>query len=253
MSAPCFSRGPDARLNYSTNGVRRMRHRQAGILRPCSRGSGSRTGSWRGTACGSSYARATPVSRRKSRADSQSASPSSGSDSKTFTTHGPSVDHRYIDHLSAGQDDEMWTRYSNNPTVLDDLRRAREAMLSPDEDDEPELGGERRANGRRWAWPNAWPPMISRRSWAATALGGPPGSWPRASRSASNACSAGPGAGGLACHWTDLPCRSAAGVRDTIVGDWRARTRVVKLACLFTQTSTPAESNNSSTPPPPYH
>jgi hypothetical protein len=33
------------------------------------------------------------------------------------------------------------TRYSNNPTMLDDLRRAREVVLSPGEDDEPELGG----------------------------------------------------------------------------------------------------------------
>jgi DNA-directed RNA polymerase specialized sigma24 family protein len=41
---------------------------------------------------------------------------------------------------------------SQSLTVLDDLGRARQAVLSPDEDDEPELGGERRASGsRRWA------------------------------------------------------------------------------------------------------
>lgn len=43
------------------------------------------------------------------------------------------------------------TRYSNNPTVLNDLRHARNVVLSRDEDDEPELGGQRRATGRRWA------------------------------------------------------------------------------------------------------
>lgn len=43
------------------------------------------------------------------------------------------------------------TRYSNNPTLLDDLRNARESVLDPVGEDEPELGGEHRANGRRWA------------------------------------------------------------------------------------------------------
>ena len=43
------------------------------------------------------------------------------------------------------------TRYSNNPTLLDDLRKAREPVLDPVGEDEPELGGEHRANGRRWA------------------------------------------------------------------------------------------------------
>jgi DNA-directed RNA polymerase specialized sigma24 family protein len=43
------------------------------------------------------------------------------------------------------------TRYSNNPTLLDDLRYAREVVLSQNEDDEPELGRQRRASGRRWA------------------------------------------------------------------------------------------------------
>jgi hypothetical protein len=43
------------------------------------------------------------------------------------------------------------TRYSNNPTLLNDLRHAREVVLSQDEDDEPELGGQRRVSGRRWA------------------------------------------------------------------------------------------------------
>jgi DNA-directed RNA polymerase specialized sigma24 family protein len=44
------------------------------------------------------------------------------------------------------------TRYSNNPTLLDDLKNARQTALAPDEDDEPELGGERRATGSRpWA------------------------------------------------------------------------------------------------------
>jgi DNA-directed RNA polymerase specialized sigma24 family protein len=46
---------------------------------------------------------------------------------------------------------EVMTRYSNNPTLLDDLKTARQAVLAPDENDEPELGGECRANGRRWA------------------------------------------------------------------------------------------------------
>jgi hypothetical protein len=46
------------------------------------------------------------------------------------------------------------TRYSNNPTLLDDLIHAREVVLSQDEDDEPELGGQRRAHGRRWAVAN---------------------------------------------------------------------------------------------------
>lgn len=40
---------------------------------------------------------------------------------------------------------EVITRYSNNPTVLDDLRFARQAAMAPSGDDEPELGGERRA------------------------------------------------------------------------------------------------------------
>jgi DNA-directed RNA polymerase specialized sigma24 family protein len=43
------------------------------------------------------------------------------------------------------------TRYSNNSTLLDDLRHAREVVLSRDEEDEPELGGQRRASGRPWA------------------------------------------------------------------------------------------------------
>lgn len=39
-----------------------------------------------------------------------------------------------------------------NPTVFDDLRRAHEAVRSLEEDDEPELGGGRRACGSRpWA------------------------------------------------------------------------------------------------------
>jgi hypothetical protein len=42
------------------------------------------------------------------------------------------------------------TRYSNNPTLLDDLKNARQIVLTQDEDDEPELGGQRRASGRRW-------------------------------------------------------------------------------------------------------
>lgn len=47
---------------------------------------------------------------------------------------------------------ELLTRYSNNSTLLDDLRYARQAAVSVDEDDEPQLGGERRAVGtRRWA------------------------------------------------------------------------------------------------------
>jgi DNA-directed RNA polymerase specialized sigma24 family protein len=43
------------------------------------------------------------------------------------------------------------TRYSNNPALPDDLGRVREAALSPDEDGEPEVGGQRRASGRWWA------------------------------------------------------------------------------------------------------
>jgi hypothetical protein len=46
---------------------------------------------------------------------------------------------------------EVMTRYSSNPTLLDDLRNAREEVLPPGKEDEAELGGERRANGRRWA------------------------------------------------------------------------------------------------------
>lgn len=46
---------------------------------------------------------------------------------------------------------ELIVRYSNNPPLLDDLRNAREAVPSQSEDDEPELGGRRQANGRRWA------------------------------------------------------------------------------------------------------
>lgn len=46
---------------------------------------------------------------------------------------------------------EVVTRYSNNPTLLDDLRNARETVLDPVGEDEPELGGEHRANGQRWA------------------------------------------------------------------------------------------------------
>jgi hypothetical protein len=45
---------------------------------------------------------------------------------------------------------ELLTRYSNNPTLLNDLKNARQIVLAQNEDDEPELGGERRANGRRW-------------------------------------------------------------------------------------------------------
>lgn len=40
---------------------------------------------------------------------------------------------------------ELLTRYSNNSTLLDDLRHARQAAVSVDIDDEPELGGDRRA------------------------------------------------------------------------------------------------------------
>lgn len=40
---------------------------------------------------------------------------------------------------------ELLTRYSNNSTLLDDLRHARQAAVSVDLDDEPELGGDRRA------------------------------------------------------------------------------------------------------------
>jgi len=37
---------------------------------------------------------------------------------------------------------EVMTRYSNNPTLLDDLRHAREVALSRDQGDEPDwLGG----------------------------------------------------------------------------------------------------------------
>ena len=43
------------------------------------------------------------------------------------------------------------TRYSNNPTLLDDLRNARDTVWSPDEGDDPDLGGQRRASGRWWA------------------------------------------------------------------------------------------------------
>jgi DNA-directed RNA polymerase specialized sigma24 family protein len=43
------------------------------------------------------------------------------------------------------------TRYPNNPTLFDDLRNASEAVLAPDEEHEPDLGGEHRANKRRWA------------------------------------------------------------------------------------------------------
>jgi hypothetical protein len=39
------------------------------------------------------------------------------------------------------------TRYSKNPTLLDDLRNAREPVLDPGVEDEPELGGEHRASG----------------------------------------------------------------------------------------------------------
>ncbi|MGH3517873.1 MAG: hypothetical protein ACRDQ7_10760 [Haloechinothrix sp.] len=42
---------------------------------------------------------------------------------------------------------DLITRYSNNGTVLDDLRQAREGVLSRAEEDEPELGGEYRASG----------------------------------------------------------------------------------------------------------
>jgi DNA-directed RNA polymerase specialized sigma24 family protein len=43
---------------------------------------------------------------------------------------------------------ELLTRYSNNSTLLDDLRHARQAAVSVDLDDEPELGGDRRAVGQ---------------------------------------------------------------------------------------------------------
>lgn len=44
------------------------------------------------------------------------------------------------------------TRYSNNPTLLDDLRFASQAAMAPSGDDEPELGGDRRAQTTgRWA------------------------------------------------------------------------------------------------------
>lgn len=47
---------------------------------------------------------------------------------------------------------ELLTRYSNNSTLLDGLRHARQAATSPDENDEPELGGDRlAAGGRPWA------------------------------------------------------------------------------------------------------
>jgi DNA-directed RNA polymerase specialized sigma24 family protein len=42
---------------------------------------------------------------------------------------------------------DLIVRYLNNRTVLDDLRRAREELLSPAEEDEPELGGDLRASG----------------------------------------------------------------------------------------------------------
>jgi DNA-directed RNA polymerase specialized sigma24 family protein len=40
---------------------------------------------------------------------------------------------------------ELIRRYSNNPALLDDLHNARQAAMSADVDDEPELGGEHRA------------------------------------------------------------------------------------------------------------
>lgn len=50
------------------------------------------------------------------------------------------------------------TRYSNNPTLLDDLRNAREPALNPVGEDEPGLGGAHRASGRRWALTHRLPP-----------------------------------------------------------------------------------------------
>jgi hypothetical protein len=41
---------------------------------------------------------------------------------------------------------DLIARCSNNPALLDDLRQAREGVLSRGEDDEPELGGEHRAS-----------------------------------------------------------------------------------------------------------
>lgn len=46
---------------------------------------------------------------------------------------------------------EVTTRYSNNSTLLDDLRQVHEVVLSRDKQDEPELGEQHRASGRRWA------------------------------------------------------------------------------------------------------
>lgn len=47
---------------------------------------------------------------------------------------------------------ELLKRYSNNSALRDDLRYTRQAVMSPDEDDEPDLGGSRRARStRRWA------------------------------------------------------------------------------------------------------
>lgn len=43
------------------------------------------------------------------------------------------------------------TRYSNNPTLVNDLRSTLDVVQSRDEDDDPELGGQRRATGRPWA------------------------------------------------------------------------------------------------------
>jgi hypothetical protein len=47
---------------------------------------------------------------------------------------------------------EVMTRYLNNSALLDDLRYASQAAMAPSGDDEPELGGERRAMAAgRWA------------------------------------------------------------------------------------------------------
>lgn len=44
------------------------------------------------------------------------------------------------------------TRYSNNPTLPNDLRYASQAAMAPSGEDESELGGERRAHATaRWA------------------------------------------------------------------------------------------------------
>ena len=50
---------------------------------------------------------------------------------------------------------ELLKRYSNNSTLRDDLHYARQAGISQDDEDEPDLGGSRRApSTRRWAVAN---------------------------------------------------------------------------------------------------